>query len=215
MAKSNSPLFSLSAHGSFAKTLEYQKNQSGTTIRSKVTPPDPRTASQQVARALHGLLQDTWKSAPSEWQMTWRIILDRRPLTPGTLFIGRNIRNLTGQTDLNQFDMMGSKGTLSPPTGVILQTMGGLIGVQTDDPILPIGFTLSFVVAAAVTMVNPSIATLLPIVQSFDTSVPIAFTFTGPAGGPPWLVQVWNVATNPRGETNISPHTSGTILDPV
>lgn len=54
MAKTSGPLMSLDASGSFAKTLTYAKWKGRNYVRHLVTPSNPQTVGQQVARGALG-----------------------------------------------------------------------------------------------------------------------------------------------------------------
>lgn len=211
MAKTDSPLFSMTARGSLAGTLDYQKGKTGTRVRKSARPSNPNTTAQATNRALHALLQDSWSGAPQGFRDAWTLVLGRRRLTAATYFISKNLDALLGQTDLLQFVHLTNSGQLPPPINVVLTSPGSNIGVTADIPPGLVGYSFVRAVGIAVSDQDPTTITIIDITLGQDTTLPIAFAFPQPDPGPPWVVGVSLEATNPAGQNVISAPTVGQV----
>ena len=71
MARTDGPLLSLSASGSFADTLTFVKTRRGTNVRAKIHQSSGKTPRQTSQRSLFGGLSEWWSSPafypPSNW----------------------------------------------------------------------------------------------------------------------------------------------------
>lgn len=90
----------------------FSKNRAGAYVRTKVTPSNPRTITQQLSRAILGALsagwsgldeaqRRTWNNAVNDWQST-DVFGDLRKPTGKNLFTGLNKEILqSGGTQIN------------------------------------------------------------------------------------------------------------------
>lgn len=205
MANTNSPLFSLSAHGTVANQLTYQKSTAGTTVKRKQRAPASRTTAQLANRALHALLEDTFRAQPPAFTNWWTVALGRKRMTPATYFISKNLSVLQAATNLQGMTLAASSGILSLPTNVVVTSPQTLILVSTDSPTAPPSYSSPAMTAIAVSDQDPSTISLLSMTFGQDVSPPISFNFPQPSASSPFFVSVFLTAINPRGTMEISP----------
>ena len=211
MPTTQGPLFSLSAGGSIAASLTYQKSSPGTVARKRPVPSNPRTPAQLTSRALHALLQQTWTDAPNAFRDTWAGVLGRRAMTPATFFISKNLRSLRGQADLSQIVLTWNDGAIPPPTNLILATPGSDIQViATFPPGLPPASAV-LVLGIAVADQDPTAITTIPIRLGADVVPPIDFLIPQPPPGTPWIVAVQIALTTIAGPVLISAPVVGQV----
>lgn len=130
----------------------FSKNRSGAYVRTKVTPVNPRTESQQANRSLLGSLssgwsslnelqRNAWNSAVANWQKT-NVFGDIQNPTGKNLFTGLNKNRLAHYPSLAIMEIPPTKsefasfsirsGSISASTGVASVTLSAGVSTSAD-----------------------------------------------------------------------------------
>jgi hypothetical protein len=107
-----------------------------------------------------------------------------KPLTDRNAHVMANAAALQAQSDLDALVMSLGGGQAVPPINVVETDAGGqVINVVADTPVLPVGYTLTSIIAVAVKDGDPSPELVRETFADEDTSTPYSINLTvGVAG---------------------------------
>jgi hypothetical protein len=203
MAKIQGPLLSFGARGQVGKAMVVSKWRGIAYARSYVVPANPRTTAQQANRTRFALLREMYKLAPAVVRAPWDAFAQGRPFLPVNKFVGENNRLLNGKTGFVDAIMSpGARGGL-PPQAVVATdgTAPGSIDVAVTIPdVLPDGWTISHVAAAAIIDQDPSGIFSGPFVAGLDETAPYTVNLTGFTTGDAVVAFGWIVYEKPNGD---------------
>lgn len=207
MAKLTGPLLSFDARGSVGKTLVTSNWRGVKYARQYVIPANPRTTAQQANRTRFALLREMYKLAPAEVIAPWTAFATGRPFLPVNKFVGENNRLLNGETTFDNAIMSpGARGGL-PPTSVTASTgtSSGEVDVEVIVPtVLPDGWTIDSIVAAAMVDQDPVGLFTGPFVADSDVPPATSITLGGMGSAVDCMCFGWVTYLKPDGLTAYS-----------
>jgi len=205
MAKTNGPLLSFGARGSFAKTATFATWRGVKYARQRVIPENPNTTAQQATRNVFRTMSELWKVSGTLLRAPWDAAASGRPKTDRNIFIGNNTKLLRGQTSLANWQASpGARGGL-PPENVTVDTgTAGEITVTFTNPTPPTGWTLDSAVAAILEDQDPSDPLASTPMEAEDATSQSTVTFTGLTSGNAYAVAAWLEWTKPDGRKAFS-----------
>src|SRR5579859_1185399 len=164
MAKVSGPLISLGARGSIAKTAVFSSWRGRPYVRQHIIPANPRSTLQVEQRTLFSFLQALWKVSPTLVQEVWTLAAKGLPITDRNAFSQKNLKAITkaGTTLANFLFSDGAKGG-TPLVSASVIAGGGTITITPVTPPVPVGWTLTGVIGAAVRDVDPQTSTVYDI----------------------------------------------------
>jgi len=167
MAKVTGPLLSLGAGGSIAKTQVYSTWKGRPYVRRHVIPSNPDTSEQRLTRNLFTWANNVWKNSPAGLTDPWNLFATGQVLTGRNAFVGKNVKAMREETDL---DLMvfspGAKGGVAPST-VVATGGNDSISVAITAPAVPTGWTLVRSWAACLPQQDPQTGVAyIPVVAS-------------------------------------------------
>lgn len=207
MAKTKSPLLSISAQGQIGKSQVYASWRGVPYVRQHVVPSNPRTAEQTTTRGTFSGLVALWKLMGALAVAPWTANASGRPYTNRNQFIKDNLPDLRGEVDMLNFQ--GSPGALG---GFPLSNIAGAGGVGSGEidatlttPPEPTDWTIASLTAIAVRDRDPA---TIPseLVTEATEGAPVAdgdnvITLSGLTAGADYVVSGWIVWTRPDGRT--------------
>ena len=137
MAKVTGPLMSISASGTFAKTLVYSRWKGRPYVRERVIPDNPRSALQTGVRSLWKFLSKYWESISAPNKLTWAELATAQEITNFNAYM---------QYNMDRWQLFGSPTQANPAAEtstaltVTTQTLTGHAGYATVE-ITPSGST--------------------------------------------------------------------------
>jgi len=204
MAKVNAPLLSFSASGTIAGTQTYSRWKGRPYVRQRVTPANPNTAGQQLTRNTFTWINNVWKNAPALLTAPWDLYATGQVLTGRNAFVGQNVRALRSQTDLiNMIASPGAKGGIIPSS---MTATGGALQITVDlvAPSLPVGWTITQMVAIALRDQDPQTETFYTMASGFDATSTYQVILTGLAAATDYFVAAWFEYLKPDGSVAYS-----------
>lgn len=148
-----------------------------------------------------------WLNGPSQLLDTWNAQAAGRPYTGRNHFMGVNIRNLRGQSDMLQFQ--GSPGNLSGFPIISLAAVESAsvdsIAVTLGLPTLPTGWTITSAIAIAFLAVDDPADDVGTIYVGTGATPFTDVTITGPDHTLDYIVSGWLQYTRPDGKTCYGP----------
>lgn len=206
MAKVTGGLLSLSARGSVADTLTFASWRGQPYVRQRVIPANPNTTSQQSTRNAFYFAVQTWKNAGALLRAPWNRAAQGAPVLGDNLFIGSFVRNVRGETDLQ--DMIFSDGAKGGPALVACVPTPGddQVSILVTPPTLPTGWTLTGVAAAV--MVDQDYAGATPNYYSVEGTevLPASpIVLTGLLDATLYVGGGWAIYAKPDGSAAYSP----------
>jgi hypothetical protein len=206
MAKTKSPLLSLSARGQIGKSQVYGTWRGVPYVRQHVIPSNPNTTQQQVTRNTFKALSDLWKLMGTIARAPWDAATTGRPLTNRNQFIKSNLPDLRGEADMALFiGSPGAKGGLPPSAVAAAATVSsGELEVTVTSPAEPTDWTLESISVIAFKDRDPAISPSDFPVEDEDLA-PTAdgdtvITLTG-LDNVLYQASAWTVWTRPDGYT--------------
>ena len=179
MAKTTAPLLSFGASGAIAKTQVYSKWRGVAYARRHVIPANPNSTGQQSTRNVFRTMTEAWKVAPALLVAPWNAYAAGQSFLGRNAFIGQNIGQMRGESDMQLFvGSPGAKGGL-PPTSISLTAGSGQIQVDFTNPDAPIGWTLDSAIAVAVPDQDPGLTFGGPFTAAEDATTQAQVTLTG------------------------------------
>jgi len=173
MARLTGALFSLAASGTIADTLTFAKWKGIQYARTRVIPANPRSAGQQEVRGIFSTLNEMWKRMPALARRPFDLAVRGLPLTARNKHIQENVAVLQGESDLNNLVMSVSGGNAVPPATMTPSDAGAqVLNVVLTAPTLPVGYTISSMVAAACLDGDPSPVLTVTTFVGFDEAPP-------------------------------------------
>lgn len=182
MAKLTGPLLSFGAKGQIGKSMVTAKWRGIAYARQYVTPANPRTTLQQVNRTRFALLREMHKLAPAIVRAPWEAFAQGRPFLPVNKFVGENNRLLNGKADFAMAIMSpGARGGLPPVSVEVANGLAdGDVDVTVNVPtVLPDGWEITRVCAAAHLEQDPTGVFAGPFVAGEDLAAPYTVTLSG------------------------------------
>lgn len=200
MAKVTGGLLSLGARGSLADTLTFAAWRGQPYVRQRVIPANPNTVAQQSTRNAFRFAVQTWKNAGTLLKAPWTRAAQGAPVLGDNLFIGSFVRNVGGESDLQ--DMIFSDGAKGGPAPVSVTPTPGddSITVVVVPPVPPTGWAISKCCAAV--MVDQDYAGLSPnyySVEGSDDTDPYSIALTGLLDATAYVGGGWVEYTKPDG----------------
>ncbi len=125
MARVSSPLMSLDASGTYGKALTFSKWKGRNYVRERVTPSNPKTASQTGVRAAMKFLAKAWAAFTVANKATWNAAAATRSISPFNAYVSTNLarwQENKGPTEANP-----AAETLTAPA-IASQTLTGGTG---------------------------------------------------------------------------------------
>jgi len=203
MAKPTAPLLSFGASGTIAKTAVYSKWRGVPYVRRHVIPSNPNTTSQQSTRTVFRTTTEMWKVAGSLSVAPWNAFATGRPFLGRNAFIGQNVAQLRGETDMNLFIGSPGAGGGLPPTSIALTPGSGDITVDFTNPTAPTGWSLVSAIAVAFPDQDPSLTFIGPITEGEDATTMNQVVLSG-LDTVSHQVAAWLEWTKPDGTTAYS-----------
>lgn len=215
MAKLTGPLLSFGAKGQIGKSMVTSKWRGIAYARQYVTPANPRTTAQQANRTRFALLREMFKLAPALVRAPWDAFTQGRPFLPVNKFVGENNRLLNGKTDFATAIMSpGARGGL-PPVAVAVANgaVDGDIDVTVTVPaVLPDGWTITKVCAAAHKEQDPTGIFAGPFVAGSDAAAPYVVALSGFALADDVRAYGWIEYEKPDGTPAFSVSLNGSVI---
>lgn len=178
--------------------------------RRWVKPANPQTSGQTLTRNVFRFLEDAWKIAPALLKAPWDAQAKGQKYVGRNHWVGVNMTNLRGETDLNLMAASpGAKGGL-PPISITLTAADGQIGVDFANPAGPEGWEIHSAVAACLPDQDPSENLITVWAADDDQVTKNAVTLTGLDNGVLYQVFGWLRWTKPDGSAAYSPSISDT-----
>lgn len=173
MAKLTAPLFSLTASGTLAHAITFSSWKGIAYARTRVIPYNPKTDDQKEVRNIFTALSEMWKRMPFHTRNPFVLAVRGLPLTDRNKHVQVNVKPLQGETDLDNLVMSVSGGQAVPPaTAVPTDATGQIITVTCTAPVVPSGYTLSSIFAAAIEDFDPNDATSGATFYAFAEEAP-------------------------------------------
>jgi len=115
----------------------FSKNRGGSFVRTKVTPANPQTSSQSLARSRFALLNNRWNELTEEQRIAWNAIVGEYSRTD----IFGDLRNPTGKNlfvGLNSNLIMTLQDVREDPTSpvALYDCVGATLGNVTNEEIV-------------------------------------------------------------------------------
>jgi len=189
MARLNGPLFSLGAAGQLGKALVYADWKGIPYARTYVIPENPNSANQQEVRGIFKTLTEMWKRMPQLARDPFQAFVRGKTLTDRNAHIQASALALKNQANLNALVMSKSSGSSVPPAS--WEATGGVktITLTPVAPELPVGYTLTSMIGAAVKDGDPSPFITRDTFVGFDETTPYSIAITTLEAG----VHQWGV----------------------
>lgn len=157
MARLTAPLLSLGASGSIGKALVFAHWKGIPYARRYVIPENPQTAAQLEVRGIFSTLSEMWKRMPVGARAPFLYAVRGLALTPRNRHVQVNVAALQGDANLDDLVMSISTGQSVPPATLAAADAGGqTIDVTLTPPVVPVGYTLEWMEAAAIRDGDPS-----------------------------------------------------------
>jgi hypothetical protein len=211
MAKPTGPLLSLGASGQIAKTLVAATWKGQPYFRQYVIPSNPQSTAQTATRTVFSWANSVWKIAGPNFQAPWNLFATGQVLTGRNAFLGSQVANLRGQSDLSQMVFSpGAKGGLAA-TALALTPGAGTLQAVITAPALPTGWTIDEAAVVAIRDQDPSTGVLTTTYEDVDASSPYDITLSSlPADT--YYLGAWFKFTKADGSTAYGPSISDTAV---
>ena len=207
MAKVTAPLLSFGASGQIGKTQVYADWRGINYVRQRVVPANPQTTAQNLTRNLWRALSDFWKFLPSAGQQPWNAYALGQPFTNRNAFMGQNVSNMRGETDLDAY--VGSPGALGgyAAAGVTATNDAALDQLTVDFtyPDIPADWAVADIVAYAFGQQATAAALAPPLYLESDAAPATELTIAGLPHDQDNVVTAWMTFTRPDGKTAYGP----------
>lgn len=177
MARLTAPLLSLSASGTIGKAITFATWKGIPYARTRVIPANPKTAAQQEVRGVFGTLNELWKRMPQLARDPWQRDVHGLPLTARNRHIQSNMSVLIDEANLNNLVMSVAQGQAVPPVSPTFTPGSGSITIAATAPTLPVGYTLTSMVAAICKDGDPAPTIALSTTAEEDAVTPYSVTF--------------------------------------
>jgi hypothetical protein len=128
MARVTGPLMSVSASGTFAKTLVFSHWKGRPYCRERVIPDNPRSAKQEGIRAMMGFLAQIWTVIKNASASSWVELAASKVISTFNAFVGENLnswQNFVSPTKVYP------AAAASTPLSLTSQGLTGGIGMVT------------------------------------------------------------------------------------
>lgn len=102
MARTTGPLLSLSAAGTIARTLSYGRNRSGSFVRFRTMPADPRSQKQLAYRSAIRMLSMAWHDISAARKALWHDLPTAARLSPYHAYCELNLQLFRQSIGLGQ-----------------------------------------------------------------------------------------------------------------
>lgn len=215
MAKLTGPLLSFGAKGQIGKSMVTSKWRGIAYARQYVTPANPRTTAQQANRTRFALLREMHKLAPALVRAPWEAFAQGRPFLPVNKFVGENNRLLNGKADFSTAIMSpGARGGLPPVAVAVANGLvdGDVLVTVTIPDVLPDGWTITRVAAAAHLEQDPTGVFAGPFVAGEDLAAPYEVTLSGFDVGDNVRAYGWIEYEKPDGTAAYSVSLNGAVV---
>lgn len=210
MSKTTAPLLSFSASGQIAKTQVYSSWKGRPYVRRYTVPANPRSDRQTDTRSVFGWLNNVWKYAPALMIDAYAAYAQGQVMTDRNGFIKQNLRPLNGSyagdppvftpvTVVTAFVFSpGAKSgpSLDPSTIVPGDDM---ITITANVPVLPDGWSVDSVVAAAIRQQDAHEGTLYTIASGSQADPMDDIVLDGLASAQTYVVGTWAKFIKPDG----------------
>lgn len=178
MARLNGPLFSLGASGQIGNALVYADWKGIPYARRYVIPENPNTADQQEVRGVFKTLTEMWKRMPQLARDPFQAFVRGMALTDRNAHIQASALALKDQANLNALVMSKSSGSSVPPASCTATPGVKTITLVPVAPELPVGYTLTAMIGAAVKDGDPSPFIVRDTFVGFDQTSPYSIVIT-------------------------------------
>lgn len=125
MTKTTAPLFSRSASGTVARTITFGNNRSGSFMRFRSMPEDPRTQKQLAYRSALYLLSTHWKKITAANQALWINEPTALEFTPYHAFVGFNLKRFATTDSLSQRPIRASLNAHAVYSNLAIENVDG------------------------------------------------------------------------------------------
>jgi hypothetical protein len=137
MARVTGPLMSVSASGTFAKTLVYSHWKGRPYVRERVVPENPKSAKQTGIRAMMGFLAQIWLNLSAGVKDDYDELASSLSISAFNAFVGQNLDRWQNFHSPSQ-----AYPAANASTGLTITTMGLTGGVgQVSVVLTPSGAT--------------------------------------------------------------------------
>lgn len=215
MAKITGPLLSMSARGQLGKAMVVSKWRGIAYARSYVKPANPRTTAQQANRTRFAFLREMYKIAPAVVRAPWDAFAQGRPFLPVNKFVGENNRLLNANPSMESAIMSpGARGGL-PPVAVAAANGvadGEIVVTVTVPDVLPDGWVITAVHAAAALEQDPTGIFSGPFPAGSDAAAPYEVTLSGFALADNVVAYGWIEYEKPDGRSAYSVSLSDAVV---
>ena len=215
MAKITGPLLSMSARGQIGKAMVTSKWRGIAYARQYVQPANPRTIAQQANRTRFALLREMFKIAPAVVRAPWDAFTQGRPFLPVNKFVGENNLLLNANPTFEAAIMSpGARGGL-PPVAVVAANGvadGDITVTVTPPDVLPEGWNITAVHAAAILEQDPTGIFSGPFVAGSDAAAPYEVALGGFALADNLVAYGWIEYEKPNGQAAYSVSLSSPVV---
>lgn len=205
MAKVTAPLLSFGASGQLAKSLVFATWRGVAYSRRHVVPANPNTVDQQETRNTFSWLNNVWRYLPTEVTEAWNAYASGQPLTGRNAIVKLNLANLRSETDLTNFLFSPSAKSGPVATAMIITPGDDSLAVALTAPSLPVGWTITEAVAAAIPQQDPQSGVLYTTVAATDATDPYSVALAGLEDATEYVVGGWFKYARPDGSAAYGP----------
>ena len=173
MARLTAPLLSLDARGQIGKALVFSGWKGIKYARQYVIPANPQSVAQQEVRGVFSTLNEMWKRMPAGARQPFIYAVRGQALTDRNRHVQASLAVLIGEADLDELVMSVATGqAVAPATIASVDGGGQTIDVTLTAPVLPVGYSLEWMEAAALLDGDPSPALIRTTIFGQDDVAP-------------------------------------------
>lgn len=217
MAKVKAPFLSFSGSGQIAKAFVASTWRGVKYVREYVVPANPQTAAQSATRNVFSMLSGMWKVADALAVAPWDAFATGKKFLGRNAFIGQNVEQMRGESDMDLF--IGSPGNAGglPPTSFSGAAGGssGEIDVTFVNPSAPTGWVLESEIFFAFPDQDPALPFAGPLVADENDPPTGSGTLAGLGSGVACEVVGFLKWTKPDGTIAYSVGTTDQVTSAV